>query len=100
MEADFDNGYSLPIPLVSSSSSLTITIVNNNDNSPSFDDFQDTTIPENIIFSAQEFVTSISAKDPDEDDKITFSIQNSTGFFLIGEDNGIITTNRLVQVMK
>lgn len=94
MEA-VDNG----IPaLVSSSSSLTITIVNNNDNSPSFDDFQDTTIPENI--GAQEFVTSISAKDPDEDDKITFSIQNSTGFFLIGEDNGIITTNRLVQVMK
>lgn len=94
MEA-VDNG----IPaLVSSSSSLTITIVNNNDNSPYFDDFQDTTIPENI--GAQEFVTSISAKDPDEDDKITFSIQNSTGFFLIGEDNGIITTNRLVQVMK
>ena len=86
-----DNG----IPTqVSISSSLQITIVNNNDNAPFFTEFQNTTIPEDT--DTQTIVIGIEAMDNDTDDEITFSIQNSTGSFLIDEDNGIITTNRLV----
>ena len=90
-----DNG--LPTQL-SSSSSLQIIIVNNNDNAPFFILFEDTSIPEDI--DALDFVTLISASDPDLGDEITFSIQNSTSqsSFLIDGDNGIITTNRLVRV--
>ena len=86
-----DNG----IPTqVSISSSLQITIVNNNDNAPYFKTIEDTIIPEGI--DAQTIVTVIVALDTDVGDKITYSIQNSKGSFLIDEDNGIITTNRLV----